>query len=439
MRNKLFSFFGVFLIFVLLLSACSNKSSSGEGGSENSDAIVLGMWGDADEIKSEKELIKKFNEEYPDIKVEVVYKSWDSYWEWLTSQASSKDLPDIFKMDPMYFQRYADLGALKNLDSLIESSEFDTSNFEQNVLEITQKDGEQLALPRDANVITMAYNKDLFDNAGVDYPEEEMSWDEVLQLAQKLTLDKDGNNALSSSFDPDSISQYGIAVDSAGAADGVLEPQLWSNNARLLDDDGKLALDGPKEMEVLNFFKDLKSKYHVEPSTGEMEKISDDSFLILGSKRVAMSFIGSWNINTLEDADINFDIMMPPKFENGEVKTVVQPASYAMSPYTKKEEDTWKLLSWLAGPEGQKEIAKKGQSLPANKQAFDDYLPDIDDFNKQIFFDLQSKSIDDPYGVEDKSKLWEEYIVQKLQPALDDKKDLSQAIEEIAELWDAKR
>ncbi|MCJ7841551.1 sugar ABC transporter substrate-binding protein [Lederbergia sp. NSJ-179] len=434
-KGKVYLFFSLLFIFTLILGACSSKDTGTNKDSDGSGEITLGIWGASDEIKREQQLIDSFNDKYPEVKVNLVYKSWDSYWNWLTSQASSKDLPDLYKIDPAYVNQYAKLGVMKDLGDLINSSDFDLSNFSPNVLDIHRFEDQQVSLPRDANVIVMAYNKDIFDEADLQYPEDEMSWEQVLELAKKLTLDQDGNNALSSSFDSKRIKQFGLAINAAGTADSVLEPELWSNGARLLDEDHKLALSSPEAIEVLNFFRDLTTKYHVNVPASQMEKLGDDPFLVLGSKRVAMSFIGSWNVQTLKDAGINFDVFLPPKFD--EIQAVVQPAGYAMSPYTKNEKAAWKLLSWLAGSEGQKEIAKQGHAIPANKMAFEDYLPNDDSFNKQIFFEAQSKSIPDPY-FEDVTKLWWEYIPQKLQLPLNGKGDIEKAVDEIANLWDSK-
>ena len=69
-----------------------------------------------------------------------------------------------------------------------------------------------------ANEILLMYNnKDMFDAAGVDYPpvnaENSWSWDEFVETAKLLTLDAKGNNAASSSFDPNSIVQYGCMIE----------------------------------------------------------------------------------------------------------------------------------------------------------------------------------------------------------------------------------
>ncbi|WP_054706997.1 extracellular solute-binding protein [Bacillus sp. JCM 19041] len=67
------------------------------------------------------------------------------------------------------------------------------------------------ALPKDVGPFGYAFNKDLFDEAGVEYPnpDDPYDWNEYIEVATKLTLDVDGNNADHPDFDQKSIAQYG--------------------------------------------------------------------------------------------------------------------------------------------------------------------------------------------------------------------------------------
>lgn len=428
------------------MTACSNGSSNtnetnkkvDNGKNSNSNkkvTITMAQWGTGEEIKQTKSLLNIFEKKYPNINVKLTYKSWDSYWTWLTAQASAESLPDVYKMGSSYARKFANLGVMQNLDKFISSTSFDMSNFTPNILSFYKVDGHFTAIPRDANTVVMFYNKDLFDKAGLDYPEETMSWDQVLKLAQKLTLDRNGNNALSSSFDPKHIKQYGIAVDAAGTADSVLEPQLFSNGARLVGKNHELKLNTPQAMHVLKFFRSLITKYHVSPNSQWIKSNGNDPFKSLATGKVAMSFAGNWYVPQFKKAGLNIGIMLPPKFKK--VKTVVQPASYAMSSFSKKKKAAWKLISWLTGPKGQKEMAKNGQAMPANKTAFKYYLKKYKNINKEVFLDAQKKAITAPV-FPGKTKLWFNYIPQKLEQPLNGKGSIKKAVKQTENLWNPK-
>jgi multiple sugar transport system substrate-binding protein len=442
--------YGYIILFILALvvSACgSNKenaspttaesSSSGTAASNDPAAtkakITYMQWGTQEEVNQTQELLKKFNEKYPNIEVEVSSKDWETYWTAITAQAASGTLPDIYKMDEAYLDKYAKLGAMKDLTSLMSEHSFDVNAFEPNVLRKLQQSGKQYALPRDANTIVVFYNKKLFaDNKtnphGAPVPTSEMSWEEFIQIAKQMTLDKKGRSAADSDFDKSSTSQWGLVMDAAGSADSVLESQLWSNGAKLVNDDQSFAMNSPEGLEVLNKFRSFIVDDHVVPSSSQIKSISPDPFLSLATGKVAISFGGSWNTSEYKTANIDFEAILPPKFK--EEKTVVQVSGYGMNPKTDNEEAAWILLNWLTGSEGQIALAEQGQSIPANKQAVDTYLAVDDGYNKQVFIDSQKYAIPVPF-FDGKEKLLWDIIPQKLSNPLSGKGDILQAINDI--------
>lgn len=402
-----------------------------------SGKIVYSQWGTNVETEQTKELLKEFNKKYPNVEVEVVSKDWGTYWTSLTAQTASKDLPDVYKISYAYVDKYANLGAMEDLSDEITSGGFNTADFEPGVLAAHQVDGKQYSLPRDANTIVLYYNKGLFADpktnpSGAEAPSGELTWDQALEIAKKMTLDNHGRTAEDPAFDSNNVVQWGLTVDAAGSADSVLEPQIVSNGGRLVNDDKSSALASPEAMQVLEFYRDLVTKYHVTPTFTQSQSLSKEPFLTLTTGKAAMSFAGSWSAAEFKKAGIDFDTVLPPKFKD--TKTVVQVAGNAMSPFTKNKEAAWALLSWLAGPEGQIALAKQGQSIPANKQAAETYLALDDGYNKQTFLEAQKYAIDDSF-FDGKEKLLWDIIPQKLARALSGLDDLTKTVEEVNDLY----
>lgn len=463
MNKRLSGVTAVLMTGALLLSACGNNDNNGGNAAPSSSApstqaatggdasaspsapaaeeisgkVTYAQWGTNVETEQTKELLKGFSEKYPKIEVEVVSKDWGTYWTSLTAQAASKDLPDVYKMSFAYVDKYAKLGAMKDLTDLISSTGFNTGDFEPGVLAAHQVDGKQVSLPRDANTIVLFYNKGLFSDpktnpSGVAFPGAEMTWDEALDIAKKMTIDKNGKTAADADFDANNVVQWGLTVDAAGSADSVLEPQIESNGGKLVNDDQTLGLETPEAKQVLEFFRDLVVKNHVTPTYSQSQSLAKEPFLTLTTGKVAMSFAGSWSASEFKNANIQFDAVLPPKFK--ETKTVVQVAGNAMSPYSKNEQAAWALLSWLAGPEGQTALAKQGGAIPANKQAAAAYLAIDDGYNKQTFIDSQKYAISAPF-FDGKEKLLWEILPQKLAQPLSGKGELDATVKEIKSLY----
>ena len=79
-------------------------------------------------------------------------------------------------------------------------------DFIQDIVELYQYDGKTYAIPKDYDTIGLWYNKALFDEAGVSYPDESWTWETMAEAAEKLT-DKDKG-------------QYGFASPAANNQDG---------------------------------------------------------------------------------------------------------------------------------------------------------------------------------------------------------------------------
>ncbi|MCM3747229.1 sugar ABC transporter substrate-binding protein [Paenibacillus pasadenensis] len=428
----------------LILAACSGgnngeqtAASSSTPGGTGKTKITFMQWGTQEEVNQTKELLKKFNEKFPDIEVEITSKDWETYWTAITAQAASKTMPDVFKMDEAYLDKYAKLGAMKDLTELMSKNSFDTSQFEPNVLGKLQSESKQYALPRDANTIIMYYNKKLFADpksnpSGVKPPVGEMTWDEFIKIAQKMTVDKAGKTADQEGFNPKSVVQWGLVMDPAGSADSVLESQLWSNGAKLVDENKAFAMESPEAMQVLETFRSYITELYAVPNYGQSQTLSKDPFLALTTGKVAMGFGGSWNATEYEQAGIEFEAILPPKFK--EEKTVIQVTGYSIGASSKKDEAAWTLMNWLSGAEGQIALAEQGQSVPANKQAADAYHAKDEGYNKQVFLDSQKYAIPVPF-FDGKEKLLWEIIPQKLANPLSGKGELDKAVQDIKKAY----
>jgi len=106
------------------------------------------------------------------------------------------DLVLLISMDE--YVTLADKGWLQELDPLIERDGFDTSGMYPPVLEALRHygGGKLYALAESFDTNALLYNKDLFDKYGIPLPEDRMSWDEVLQLAQRFPSDGDKNTRI---------------------------------------------------------------------------------------------------------------------------------------------------------------------------------------------------------------------------------------------------
>ncbi|MBO7746954.1 sugar ABC transporter substrate-binding protein [Paenibacillus sp. MWE-103] len=437
------------LTAALALAGCGQSGGNGDGESPaaNADAgngggnaataeketITYSQWGTAEELQRTQELLDKFMAANPNITVKLEGKDWGSYWDGLTANAAGGTLPDVFKTSYAYIEKYGQLGIFKELDGLLAQNGFDLNNIDKSLLGLHQYQGKQVSLPIDANVIVWYYNKALFADPktnpkGAAVPTLEPAWDEIVDIAAKMTLDKKGKSAGDPGFDPKNIVQWGLSLSPGSSMDWFLEPELWSNGAKLVNEDDTLALDTPEAQEVLNFFIDLTKNKKINTTPAQIEGLGGDVNLTLTTGKVAMNPGGSWNTTNYKEAKVDYGISYLPKFKTNQ--TVVQPAGLAISASTKHEAAAYKLLAWLAGPEGETELAKQGYSIPANKAAADAYVQTVGEANK-IFLDAQKYGIVSPFTAKKTDLVWT-YGEQALKLPLSGDGDLQAAIKDLA-------
>jgi multiple sugar transport system substrate-binding protein len=327
------------LTLALTLSACS--------GGNDEFTIKLGYWYSNENEKENNQLIiDEFLKLYPEYEIELVYIPYGSYSEQVLSMSVAKNLPDVMWVVEDYLPTFAEKGIIENLEPYIEADEtFDSSIFFDNALEFTQVDGIQYALPRDIGVQVMAYNKTLFDEAGVDYPSYDWTWDDMISIGEDLTI-----------TDGDRISQYGL-----GWLD--YEALIYSNNGRMFNDEGTVAyFDTQATIDGLQMYSDLVNLYHISPTPSESQGLGNVFF----GSTAAMTLVGPWDFSILEKSQIDYDIVPFPDGENGESQMRLSGLPVALSSQSDKKEIGYELIKFLTTNEtAQSMLAEYGIAMPA--------------------------------------------------------------------------
>ena len=74
-------------------------------------------------------------------------------------------------------------------DKVAASEKLEMDKFPSDIKEMYQYDGKTYAVPKDIDTIALWYNKDMFDEAGIAYPDDTWTWDDLYDAAVKLTKD----------------------------------------------------------------------------------------------------------------------------------------------------------------------------------------------------------------------------------------------------------
>lgn len=378
------------LMLMFSVAACSKDAGEEKGGKVT---IRYARWGTPEEIKGTQDMINKFNESHSNIEVKLEYSDWDTYWTKLQTQQAGNNSPDVFLMDSaFYLGSFAEKGAVQDLTPFVEKSKFDLNAFYPGLTDIHTYQGKLYAMPRDMNSIILFYNKTIFDKAGLDVPNETWTWDKALEVAKKLTVDKNGKSADQEGFDPKNIVQYGLAL-SDQEVDNTVEPLIVQNGGRMFNADYTgTVMNTPEAREAMTFMNDIVNKYHVAPNN-EMVANMGTPF---ATGKVAMAYGGSWLLPLFSATEgFEWDVTLPPFFKKQAV--AVQSVGNAMYAKTKYPDEAWELIQYFSSEEAQKIMGQDGASIPAIKSVAEaNFLQGKPD-NKKAFLDATQYSFEQPW------------------------------------------
>ncbi|WP_431800478.1 ABC transporter substrate-binding protein [Halobacillus andaensis] len=190
MKKKFWAISLAALMLIGVLTACSD-SEGASGESEEEDGVTtlnMTWWGSQSRHDQTQEIIKKFEEENPDIKIDSEFTGFDGYFEKMAASASGNNLPDIMQQNfGEYLNQYADKNLLADLSEFVEDGTIDVEGVDDTIMESGMKNDKLLGIPTGTNALTAFYNKDMTDEAGVEITDGEWSWEEYEEYATQIS------------------------------------------------------------------------------------------------------------------------------------------------------------------------------------------------------------------------------------------------------------
>jgi multiple sugar transport system substrate-binding protein len=354
-------------------------------GGDDGGAVTLryAFWDDNQRPALEA-MIAAFNEDHPDITIELEQNPWDDYWPGLDSQFAAEDAPDVFWNHVSRFPTYADNGVLLPLTDYIEEDGVDPSIYPESLYDSWQFEDDQYGLPKDWDSIALVYRIDALEAAGIDPATVgDLEWNPVdggtyVEFLQKLTIDANGNNALSPEFDPENVVQYGTAMASSTGQTDWWNYAVQNGCALQTEPWGDYAIDAPECVEALQFTADLYNKWGVAvpaESTNQPNGGVPGDYVVAGQAATALD--GSWMLSFYRDGlePGSWAVADNPSGPVGS-GTVINGLSNAVYAGTDHPDEAWEFVKFLGSEEAQAIATGMGSVWPgvsALNQDFADY------------------------------------------------------------------
>ena len=413
---------------VLSTAACGggsgdSGSSGGDGGSGSSEGgeLSISIW-DTNQEPGINEILADFTEE-TGIKTKLTVVKWDEYWTMLEAGAQGGSLPDVFWMHSNESERYMSNDMLLDLtDKIAESDLIDPANYPEDIWGLYTHEDKYYAVPKDVDTIALWYNKTMFDDAQLEYPTADWTWDDMFEAAKKLTKD-DG-------------SQYGLALRNDNNQAGYYN-MIYDNGGYVINDDRtESGWDDPKTIEAMEMVEEY-IKAGVMPSMETMSENGED--VLFQSGKVAMVLQGSWMLAAYRDNEYtaeNCDCVELPKSATTDRRvSIYNGLGWAASASGSNTDNAWKLIEYLGSEAAQKKQAELGVTMSAYTGTSDAWA-DSADFNLEAYLNMMDDMVIRPYS---KSTVtWENEDNEILKEVYTGDKSMADACKEMADQMNEK-
>ena len=339
------SLFGLVVMVITLSVIASTASFSTPAATAQGSGVVrVGSWDSGNALEPFDNAISSFEEKYPDIDVQLESVPQE-YGTKLLAQIAAGTAPDIMQIGDGDVARYVREGIVEPLDPFITGDNpLDMSVFYPGVGEFGVVGGTTYFLPKDYSPLVLFYNKDIFDEAGVEYPTEDWTWDDLLSAAQALTTND----------------RWGIQLPGHWGDwlwDRGIQPFLVQNGATMISEDGLTVegyLNSPEAVEALQWYVDLFKVHGVAPSREDVEAYAGANLFQNGI--VAMQWTGRWPLKDYKDAGLNFGTVGLPAGPAGKGNVLCW-AGFALNPASENKDAAWTFLKYIGAEEGAEEFA----------------------------------------------------------------------------------
>lgn len=362
-------------VLTATLSGCGSKTTNGTTGNNDPNnsgtkkdpvEIVYTAWGDVNEKKATDAVIKKFQEKYTDIKVKPVIIPNGQYDTKITTMVAANEQLDLSMLESATIAYpLAEQGKLSNIKEIINNDKDVTLDTYIPVGYYHLDKDNIIGVGAGIEIFNLFYNKELIQKAGVETPPTNINnawdWDKFVEVAKKLTIDKNGKNASDPDFDAKKIVQYGVSF---GKWWGMWGNYVYSNGGDYITEDGKFGLSSPEAAEAIQRLADLSNVHHVAP-TPTAEKGLPGGDIALQTKKVAMLLEGQWMHLPIANSKVDFGVGVLPKMK--EVKTQAVTGMYSIFKSSKNQEAAWKLLKYLNDPGVDLTLYNNGNLMPLQK------------------------------------------------------------------------
>lgn len=368
-RRRFLQLSGMGAASAVLLAACQAPAAApaaggGEAAAPSEEAVTLtfGHHWEAAFRPRQEEFDQKYAEAHPGVKFEYTYNTWSEHNQIVPTWAAAGTLPDIIYVHGRYAFPWNHEGIVISTQDFIDSdAAFDVQGIWEEALRLYRYDGKQHGIPYDHGPIILGYNKDLFDAAGLEYPNETWTWDNFLEAAKALTV---GENQWG-------YGGYYNTILELGNETGISFVGPWGGEV-YNDEETQLLIDSDASRSAMQWWADLIHVHKVAPLPAQAQAIPAGPWV---AGMTGMFALASWGTPTLiEQASFAWDVAPWPQGPAGR-KAGSFGSGFGITRDSKHPDAAWQYMHDYLSKEGMEFMwGSSGRGSPARQAAYESWL-----------------------------------------------------------------
>ncbi len=285
MKRSLIAAVGIAAASALVLGGCSTEPAEPEGPVTITYSNFISAGGNEENLAV---IVDAFEAENPNITVEVTTLPYGDYFTALQTDLAAGTIADVVDSNYDFFPQLVAAGALAPLE--VSNPE----SYRESLIEAYSDGGVSYGLPSSFSAVVLYYNADLFDQAGLDYPTADWTWEDEQVAAEAITALGDG---IWGSHQPVSFYEF--------------YKTLEQNGESFLTDDGTaVAFNTPGGIEAAKWLTEKSGTVMPTIEQGQGTPDFDTNLFVEG--KLGMMHTGIWVFGAVADVPFAWDIAVEP-------------------------------------------------------------------------------------------------------------------------------
>lgn len=337
--------------------------------------LRLTSWEGEEALKIQREALADFEREHPGVHVKLENINHDLYFQKLLTEYAANVAPDVAMMGFENFQPFAKRRVLLPLDQMVKSTPgFSLSDYYPGIVQAHRYKGELFVLPRDiAPMGLIFYNKRLFQEAGIPFPDGSWTWDfqerpdlkskDFLWVMHQLSKFDSSGKQVQWGFSPgwQSLFAQSLALSTGGKElDNYEAPH-------------KVLYNSHEMVRAYQFEQDLMFKEKWVPSATDVNSVMQtNTTQLFVDQKLAMLQSGIWEVPNIrrmvvpgKQGFFDWDVTLFPAYKDGTRRFPSGGSGYCIFNSTLHPKEAWELVRYMAGPHVMQMVAAVGLAQPA--------------------------------------------------------------------------